>query len=166
MTDLLDTVPARLVAMGLDSDSRIKTGFEYYKEKLDNIELPCVLVQIPETEYPATASNLEMPIEPFELVLIVATYGSGDLQDKSAEKLLRSIVPNIRNYFLQRPQLQFSDTLNAGASAAGPLDGVMFARLRKGPLLPFQRGLEEIWYWGCVFTINITEIMQASEIIV
>lgn len=164
MSSILETAPPRIALMAYDSDTRIKFQDHYFRNTFDKTQLPAVLVEIPETEYPATASNLEMPVEGFKLILATGKYGQGSLLDNEMEALNRSIVASIIAYFTRRTQLQFSDTRNAGAGALGPLLGVMYTRFQKGPLVPLQK--EGAAVWGCEFVINVTSIMEADEIII
>ena len=159
---VLLTAPQRLSILAKDSDDRIKYATDKFVKTLDStIQLPAVLIDIGDADYPPQAASVEYPEEIYTMLLVSGKYGQG-AQDK-LETTNRELALNIQLYFLKRTQLQFPNRRGLEQDSLPPLANVRHARTNRsrGPTVLDKEGFGP--FWGCEFKVAIAAITQVLE---
>lgn len=161
---LILTAPERLALMAYDASTLVRFTNYWFTEQVDDDMRPAVLVEVGEGDFPGTASNVEAPVETYELSIIGQTFAGAD-GNQQHEAEVRRVSSDIVNYFFKRTQLQFSNQRSrSGYTELGPLVGVQHARIRRG-LINAMTKADMPPFWGCQITVTVTEFAEAMEIL-
>ena len=161
---LVMTAPERLSLMAYDASVLIRFTNHWFTEQVDDDMRPAVLVEVGEGDFPPTASNVEAPVETYELSVIGQTLAGAD-GNQQHEAELRQVTADLVHYFVKRSQLQFSNQRSrTGYTELGPLVGVQRARIRRGLINAMTKG-EMQPFWGCQLTVTVTEFKEAFEVL-
>lgn len=163
---LIDEIPTRLVLMLTDADERTKQSYTGFIKKYDpDIDLPCWEIGDGGGDYALSAANITQPVDTFTANLIVAPYGQGMEDDETRisefETLARAISYNALLYCLQRPDLLFSNLRGIEDGSLAPLNGVMFAKIRREPAGLYGtdgEGFGKFWGSKLIFSVT-TQVM-------
>lgn len=162
-----ETVPDRLALMALDASTELKIAISQFRPTVDQIDLPMIIVETGEGDYPPLAAGTMNCEETYTVSILGYKFGTGSQNDATAERQVRRIAAAVIKYLWRRQQLQFSNSRGLQSAALGALDGVEYIHLHRGVTGGMSReGLADT-FWGCSITVTVYGIdADAEEVLV